>query len=161
MPILPIYWRFLRSWFGQAWSNTDVQMFLKSVGEIRPPTKTISKSERTRNGTKITGLYIEFNKKASLGPCHKKLLKPLNETDNTFTNWIWNVWKLQDLLGCWKWFLLLVRPDVRSLKIVRARGRRKKPQACNTLEDRTSTTEDFKFTFSFQYQQTVDKCLVE
>lgn len=62
------------------------------------------------------GWRLEFNKEGSLEQNREKLVKLLSETAKALKNFLWNVIKIEKLMGCWNWFMLLVEQTMSVLE---------------------------------------------
>lgn len=64
------------------------------------------KSKGPHENKEVTILGIEFDKMGSPEPNREKLAHLLSETGKALKTCLWNVVKLQKLLGSWNWFFL-------------------------------------------------------
>lgn len=66
-----------------------------------------SKSEGEPKERKVTILGIVLNEKKSLEACHEKFVRLLRDKNKALSKRVCNNRKVQELLGCWNWDLLL------------------------------------------------------
>ncbi|MEM7281757.1 MAG: hypothetical protein AAF438_09040 [Pseudomonadota bacterium] len=65
----------------------------------------------------VTVLGIEISPSGSIEPAREKLQEIIAATRSFVQAPVWNVARLQYLLGCWNWFMLLARPAMAVLRV--------------------------------------------